>query len=96
MKNRIVILGAGESGVGAALLANQQGFDVFVSDAGLIAEKYITELTNQHIAFEQSGHNESLILSANEIIKSPGIPEKAEIIKNINSLNDNIIFAAPK
>ena len=91
MKNRIVILGAGESGVGAALLANQQGFDVFVSDAGVIAEKYITELTNQHIAFEQSGHNESLILNANEIIKSPGIPEKAEIIKKIRSHNISII-----
>ena len=83
MSTKLIILGAGESGIGAALLAKQKGYDVFVSDAGVIAEKYVQELTNNGIPFEQSGHNEALILSASEVVKSPGIPEKSAIVQKI-------------
>ncbi len=83
MKERITILGAGESGTGAALLAKAKGFDVFVSDQSLIKDKYRDELTTENIAFEEGKHSEDKILSANLIIKSPGIPDKAEIIKKI-------------
>ncbi|MBC7758016.1 MAG: UDP-N-acetylmuramoyl-L-alanine--D-glutamate ligase, partial [Phormidesmis sp. FL-bin-119] len=82
-KKYIVILGAGESGVGAALLAQKQGYEVFVSDMGAIAGKYSKELEEANISFEQNGHTEERILSAIEIIKSPGIPDKAPIIKKI-------------
>ena len=87
MNKRIVILGSGESGVGAALLAKAKGFDVFVSDKGEIKENYKKELTENQIAFEEGLHTESLILNASEIIKSPGIPDKVELIKKIKSLN---------
>lgn len=82
-KKYIVILGAGESGVGAALLAQKQGYEVFVSDMGTVAEKYSKELEQANISFEQNGHTEEKILSATEIIKSPGIPDKAPIIKKL-------------
>ncbi|MEO6488906.1 MAG: Mur ligase family protein, partial [Ferruginibacter sp.] len=85
MKKRIVILGAGESGVGAAWLAAQHGYDVFVSDSGVITDKYQAELNEQNIQFEQSKHTEADILNATEVIKSPGIPEKAEIMKKIRA-----------
>ena len=85
MQKRIVILGAGESGIGAALLANKKGYDVFVSDGGMIAEKYRAELSEANIAFEESGHTEAKILNASEVIKSPGIPEKAPIMKKIRA-----------
>ena len=81
MKKRIVILGAGESGVGAALLAKQQQYDVFVSDATAIKEDYKRELIEKEIRFEEAVHSEDEILKADEVIKSPGIPEKAAIIK---------------
>ena len=84
---RVVILGAGESGVGAALLAKQRGFDVFVSDAGAISPKFETELKSGSISYEQNGHTEELVLSADEVIKSPGIPEKASIIQKIRAKN---------
>ena len=80
---RIVILGAGESGTGAALLAKAKGFDVFVSDQGSIGESYKTELEQAEIAFEEGKNTESLILNADEVVKSPGIPDKAEIVKKI-------------
>lgn len=80
MSRRIVILGGGESGVGAAKLAQQQGFDVFLSDKGILAEKYKAELQLHHIAFEEGMHSEENILNADEIIKSPGVPDKAPII----------------
>jgi UDP-N-acetylmuramoylalanine--D-glutamate ligase len=80
MNNRIVILGAGESGTGSAILAAAKGFEVFVSDSGGIKEKYRELLTNHNIAFEENGHTELLILNADEVIKSPGIPEKAPLI----------------
>ncbi|MBP9097515.1 MAG: UDP-N-acetylmuramoyl-L-alanine--D-glutamate ligase [Ferruginibacter sp.] len=85
MKKRVVILGAGESGVGAALLATRQGFDVFVSDAGNISGVYRAELDSHKITYEEAGHTDSYILNADEVIKSPGIPEKADIIKKIRA-----------
>jgi UDP-N-acetylmuramoylalanine--D-glutamate ligase len=88
---RVVILGAGESGVGAALLAKQRGFDVFVSDAGAISSKYESELKSANISYEQNGHTEALVLNADEVIKSPGIPEKATLIKKIRAQNISII-----
>ena len=82
-KKYIIILGAGESGVGAALLAQKHGFEVFVSDMGTIDEKYRNDLEQASILYEQNGHSEDLILSASEVIKSPGIPDKAPIIKKL-------------
>lgn len=78
---KIVILGAAESGVGSAVLAKKQGFDVFVSDKGTIKEEYLRLLEKHAIRFEQGNHTEEEILGASEVIKSPGIPEKAEILK---------------
>ncbi len=80
---KIVILGAGESGVGAALLAKKQGFDVFVSDKSPIKEHFKAELDNAEIAYESGVHTEGVILKADEIIKSPGIPEKIALIHTI-------------
>jgi UDP-N-acetylmuramoylalanine--D-glutamate ligase len=82
---KLVILGAGESGVGAALLAQQQGYNVFVSDGGPVKTMYKDELKQGNIAFEEGQHTESKILAADEIIKSPGISEKNELIKKIRS-----------
>ncbi len=79
----IVILGAGESGVGSAYLARQQGYDVFVSDMGAIAPHYKEQLQGWNIRFEENGHTEVEILRAVEVIKSPGIPDKAPIIKKL-------------
>jgi UDP-N-acetylmuramoylalanine--D-glutamate ligase len=78
---RVVILGAGESGVGAAMLAQKHGFDVFVSDFGPIANRYKTALQELNISFEEKQHTDALILNATEVIKSPGIPAAAPIIK---------------
>ncbi|MDL2224390.1 UDP-N-acetylmuramoyl-L-alanine--D-glutamate ligase [Bacteroidales bacterium OttesenSCG-928-M06] len=88
---RIVILGAGESGTGAAVLAKKQGFDVFVSDLSVIQEKYKTMLNSQGIPYEEKQHTEELVLNANEIIKSPGIPDKAPLIQKIKAKNIPII-----
>lgn len=85
MKSRIVILGSGESGVGSAVLAKQKGFDVFVSDKGEIKEKYKKELQEYSIEFEEGKHSEEKILNAAEVIKSPGIPEKTEMVQKIIS-----------
>jgi UDP-N-acetylmuramoylalanine--D-glutamate ligase len=83
MSTLISILGAGESGTGAALLAQAKGFDVFVSDKGNIQEKYKILLSEKGIAFEEGKHDEEKILNSNLVIKSPGIPDKAEIVKKI-------------
>ena len=83
MSKRLVILGGGESGVGAALLGKEKGYDVFVSDASAIKENYRRDLENNGIRYEEKTHTEELILNADEVMKSPGIPEKAEIIKKI-------------
>jgi len=77
---RIVILGAGESGAGAAVLAKKKGFDVFVSDMSKIADRYKKQLDDRGIAWEEGQHTEELILSADEIIKSPGIPDTAPMV----------------
>ncbi len=82
---RIVILGGAESGVGAAILAKMQGYDVFVSDAGPIKEPYREELEEHGIRYEEGRHTEDRILGADEIIKSPGIPEKNEMIKKVRA-----------
>lgn len=91
MKDRIVILGGGESGTGAAILAKAKGFDVFVSDQGQLKEKYKTELLQQQIEFEEGKHSEDKILNAQTVIKSPGIADKAEIVKKIKSKKIEII-----
>lgn len=82
---RIVILGAGESGTGSAVLAKQKGFDVFLSDQGTIKEKYKSELLEHQIEYEEGQHTEAKILNADEVIKSPGIPDKAPLIKELHS-----------
>jgi len=82
---RIVILGAAESGVGAAVLATRKGFDVFVSDAGVIGAKYKDVLKQNQIHFEESKHSEEKILNADEVIKSPGIPDQAEMVQKIRA-----------
>ena len=77
---RIVILGAGESGAGAAVLAKKEGFDVFVSDMSKIASRYKEMLDERHILWEEGQHTEDLILNADEIVKSPGIPDTAPMV----------------
>ncbi|MEP6465359.1 MAG: Mur ligase family protein, partial [Parafilimonas sp.] len=91
MQNKLIILGAGESGVGAALLGKQQGYEVFVSDAGIISPKYKSELSEHNIEFEEGGHTAEKIFTATEIVKSPGIPEKNEMIKAIRAKHIPVI-----
>ena len=91
MKKRLVILGAGESGTGAALLAKKKGYDVFVSDGGPVKEVYRTELNINKIEFEEATHTEAKILNADEVIKSPGIPEKNELVKKIRAKGISVI-----
>jgi UDP-N-acetylmuramoylalanine--D-glutamate ligase len=91
MKKRIVILGAGESGVGAALLAKQKDFDVFVSDSGMIKPSFRDELILNGIPFEKGMNSKEKILNASVIIKSPGIPEKNEMVKEIRKNGIEII-----
>jgi UDP-N-acetylmuramoylalanine--D-glutamate ligase len=98
VSKQLIILGSGESGTGAALLAKQQGYDVFVSDSGTIAASYKAELQAANIPFEEGSHNMKRILSAHEIIKSPGIAPTVPLIqsaveKGISVINE-IEFAA--
>ena len=88
---RIVILGAAESGVGAAVLAKKEGFDVFVSDMSNIKDKYKKLLNEREIVWEEGQHTEPLILNADEIIKSPGIPDNAPMVMKIKEKNIPII-----
>ena len=88
---RIVILGAAESGAGAAVLAKKRGFDVFVSDMSNIKARYKEQLNNYEIAWEEGQHTESLILNADEVIKSPGIPENAPMIVKLKKQGIPII-----
>jgi UDP-N-acetylmuramoylalanine--D-glutamate ligase len=83
VKKRIVILGGGESGVGAALLCKQQGYDVFVSDGGKIKSAYEDELISNQIPFESGSHSLDKILNADEVMKSPGIPHNNAVVKQI-------------
>lgn len=80
---RVVVLGGGESGAGAAVLAKVQGFDIFLSDLSVIKPKYRSWLKEYAIAFEEGKHTEAEILSADEVIKSPGIPDNAEIVQKL-------------
>jgi len=89
--SRIVILGAGESGAGAAVLAKKEGFDVFVSDMSMIKDKYKKMLDDHNIEWEEGKHTEEKILNADEIIKSPGIPNEAPMIKKIIAKGIHII-----
>ena len=91
MKKRLVILGGGESGVGAALLAQQQGYDVFLSDGGNLKDHYRTELQQHQIPFEEGQHSVEKILSADEIVKSPGIGEKNAMVKQIRQKGISVI-----
>jgi UDP-N-acetylmuramoylalanine--D-glutamate ligase len=79
----LVVLGGGESGVGAAILAKQNGYSVFLSDSGKLNDRYKQELIDNGIEFEEGGHTDQRVLSADVIVKSPGIPEKNETIKKI-------------
>ena len=85
MAKKLVILGAGESGVGTALLAKQKGYAVFVSDGGAIKANFQKELEDGGIEFESGSHNVERILAADEVMKSPGIPEKNEMVKAIRA-----------
>ena len=89
--NRIVILGAGESGAGAAVLAKKQGFDVFVSDMSEIKTEYKALMDKFEICWEEKQHSEKQILNAHEVIKSPGIPDKAQIIKKLHNQGTPVI-----
>lgn len=80
---KLVILGGGESGVGSAILAQAKGYDVFLSDFGTIKDKYRNMLNQHNISWEDNGHTESQILDADEVVKSPGIPDEAPIVKKI-------------
>lgn len=80
---KLVILGGGESGVGSAILAQAKGYDVFLSDFGTIKDKYRDMLNQHNISWEDNGHTESQILDADEVVKSPGIPDEAPIVKKI-------------
>lgn len=91
MSKRIIILGSGESGIGSALLAKQKGYDVFVSDGGIIKEHCKKELTDNNISFEENGHTEAKILNADEVMKSPGISEKNEMVKKIRAAGIPVI-----
>ncbi len=96
---RLVILGGGESGVGTAILGQQKGYDVFVSDFGKIKNNYKEVLTNNGIQWEEETHTEAKILNADVVMKSPGIPDKSDIVKELKALNIPVIseieFAAP-
>ena len=88
---RIVVLGGGISGYGSAILAKKEGFDVFLSDAGRIADRFKRKLEEWDVPYEEGGHSVERILAATEVIKSPGIPDKAPIVKALRERNIPII-----
>lgn len=90
-KQKLVVLGAGESGVGAAILAQQKGYDVFVSDNGVIPLAFKARLNEYKIPYEEDGHNESVILGSQIVIKSPGIPQTAPIVKKVKEAQIDIL-----
>lgn len=91
INTKIAILGAGESGVGSAVLAKQKGYDVLVSDKGNIKDKYKQILEKYQIKYEENNHDEAWILSASEVIKSPGIPDKSPLIKQLHQKHISVI-----
>lgn len=88
---KLVVLGGGESGVGTALLAQLKGFDVFLSDSGNLKPQHKAELDKANIKYEEGGHTEAKIIDADEVVKSPGIPEKAPIIKALRAIGTKVI-----
>lgn len=90
-KEKLVILGGGESGVGTALLGKDKGYEVFVSDKGIIKEKYKEVLIHNEIEFEAGQHTDANILNADLVMKSPGIPDKAPLIKNIRAKGIKVV-----
>lgn len=90
-EGRLVVLGAGESGVGAAVLGKDQGFDVFVSDIGVIASKYEKILAEENVVFESGRHSEEKIINASLIVKSPGIPSNTKLLVKLRALGIPII-----
>jgi UDP-N-acetylmuramoylalanine--D-glutamate ligase len=90
-KKRLVVLGGGESGIGAAVLGQVKGMDVFLSDSGKIAPRYLEALDRYHIPYEQGQHTEELILNADEVVKSPGVPPSAPMVKKLVERNIPII-----
>lgn len=88
---RLVILGGAESGIGAAVLAKVKGFDVFLSDNGKIKEEYLDTLRKWDIPYEEGGHTEALILNADEVVKSPGIPSTAPMVRKLTEKGTHII-----
>jgi len=91
MSKRIVILGAGESGVGAAVLAQQKGFEVFVSNDSIIKTNYRNVLSHHNIIFEEGRHSANKILNADEVIKSPGIADNSAIIAALKTKDISVI-----
>lgn len=91
MKERLVILGGGESGVGAAILGKKEGFRVFLSDKGKLKETYRRKLIENSIEFEEETHSEEKIFSADLVVKSPGIPKKSDLILQLNSRNIPVV-----
>ena len=83
---KIVVLGGGISGYGSAILAKKKGFDVFLSDKGRIADRYKAKLDQWQVPYEEGHHSEERILAADEVVKSPGIPDKAPMMLVTNSL----------
>ena len=88
---RIVVLGGGISGYGSAILAKKKGFDVFLSDSGHIADRFRERLDEWEVPYEEGGHTEERILAASEVIKSPGIPETAPIVRRIREAGIPVI-----
>lgn len=87
----VVIIGAGESGVGAALLAKKMGLEVFVSDFGQIADHYKKELIDSGIPFEEGGHDVDRVLVTEVVVKSPGVPEHAPILRMLKEKGRKVI-----
>lgn len=91
MSRRVVVLGGGESGVGAAVLAKVKGFDTFLSDSGHLKDEHRRKLEEWKIPFEEGGHSENLVLNADLVVKSPGIPEIAPLVKALYARNTSVI-----
>ncbi|MCR5560673.1 MAG: UDP-N-acetylmuramoyl-L-alanine--D-glutamate ligase [Bacteroidales bacterium] len=89
--SRLVVLGGAESGVGAAVLAKVKGFDVFLSDNGKIKEEYADMLRKWDVPFEEGGHSESRVLSADEVVKSPGIPDSAPLVRKLTAAGTPVV-----
>nr|MBD3620893.1 UDP-N-acetylmuramoyl-L-alanine--D-glutamate ligase [Sunxiuqinia sp.] len=91
MGSRVVVIGAGESGVGSAILAQKHGFEVWVTDAGKVKEKYQDVLTKYGILFEEGKHSEDRLLNADLVIKSPGVPDTAPLVVKLREVGIPVI-----